>query len=327
MATFRPGPSQQQRTRFAPVRLRSIWSNIVTHLTPPSHPSTTSESALDSSLNHTDTYYGEGSVIADPSSTYPNNPSGSHALQHLNQASSRHSTGTRARLRRIRSRRGGKSSAGQSNSRYGDDDDPNMTHEPVSHLVVDNNFEHFTPPPAKSDSGTSARTPGLSHSHAHTTATPGDGDMDTEGWGKDEEDVMRGERYGTKSDASALERAGRWITKLPGYEFTTERAWPNLKHFFDSSYPEKSKERSFQKEAWFNQKQGALASALYLLVSWALTTGLLPLPLTKFNWWAYFGLAGVSDCPSHNTQCPVSLPTIKLPSFSSVANPRSSLSP
>ncbi|KAK4683944.1 hypothetical protein P7C73_g6264, partial [Tremellales sp. Uapishka_1] len=65
----------------------------------------------------------------------------------------------------------------------------------------------------------------------------------------------------------------------------------------DSSFPEPAKERGFQKEAWFTQKQGALASAGFFLVSWALTVGLSPKPLTKFNWYAYFGIAGFFTLP------------------------------
>ena len=41
-------------------------------------------------------------------------------------------------------------------------------------------------------------------------------------------------------------------------------------------------------QAWFTQKQGALACALLFLISWSLTVGLLPQPFSVFNWVAYF---------------------------------------
>ena len=275
-----PGGSSQ-RTRFAPVRFSSIWTSIVTHLTPPSHPSTTSESAIDST-NRTDTYYGEGSV------GHPGHP-----LQLLDPTA--HPT-KHVRLRRPNSRKkGGKSSGAASVSRYGDDDDPNAVYEPVSHCVVENDFEEFSPPAPKSDSGTSARTPGRM-----TVASGGnvEGDqlegLENPSWGKSDEDTFDKERHATRSEVSVYDQAKVWMMAIPGWEFMADRAWPNLKHFFDSSYPEPSKERSFQKEAWFNQKQGAMLSSAYFMISWALTVGLLPLPLTKFNWWAYVGMGGVS---------------------------------
>lgn len=282
-----PGGSSQ-KTRFASVRVSTIWSNVVARLTPPSHPSTTSESAMDSSANRTDTYYGEGSMDH------------SHPLQLLDPSAhpSKH-----VRLRRPGSRKkGGKSSGAASTSRYGDDDDPNAIYEPVSHCVVENNFEEFTPPPPRSDSGASGRTPGRHTMHSGgtngTTAANVEGDqlegLEDPSWGKSGEDMPDRERHQTRSEVSAYDHAKSWMQSVPGYEFTVERAWPNIKHFFDSSYPEPSKESSFQKEAWFNQKQGAFLSSVYFTISWALTVGLLPLPFSKFNWWAYLGLAGVS---------------------------------
>jgi hypothetical protein len=234
-----------------------------------------------------DTYYGEGSI---------NNRG--HPLELLNPTT--HPT-KHVRLRRPTSRkRGGKSSGAASTSRYGDDDDPNAVWEPVSHCVVENDFEEFTPHVPKSDSGTS-RLAG----RTHTIQSSGTANANVEGdqlealadpsWGKADEEIFDKDRHQTRSEVSVLDQAKSWMQSIPGYEFTVDRFWPNFKHFFDSSYPEPSKERSFQKEAWFNQKHGAILSSAYFTISWALTVGLLPLPLTIFNWWAYLALGGVSE--------------------------------
>lgn len=277
-----PGGPSTQRARFQPVSLSSIWSNLVSHLTPPSHPSTTSQSALDSGLTHTDGFYG-------PDSSFGAEKDDTHPLQLLKP------NAHPSRLRRLQSRKKAKSSGANSTSRYGDDDDPlAANHEPVSHLVVDNNFEHFTPPPPKSDSGTGATPQGM--------GLPDDSVQRHSTLGRSEDaDADDGEKTptrvggGTRSEASRLDTARTFVQKAPGYELLVERAWPIVRHFFDSSFPEPAKERSFQKESWFNQKAGAMLSSAYMLIAWALTVGLMPLPLTKFNWWAYFGLAGVSS--------------------------------
>jgi hypothetical protein len=109
------------------------------------------------------------------------------------------------------------------------------------------------------------------------------------------------------------------VQKTPGYEFVMERAWPAIRHFFDSSFPEPSKENAFQKDTWFATKGGAMLSSAYFAIAWALTVGLLPLPLSKFNWWAYFGLAGVSPstfyfalCIAARCSCPLARDRVEL---------------
>lgn len=127
---FRKG-SPQQRTRFAPSRVSAAWQKVVSHLTPPSQPSTTSQSAIDSTFNHTDLYYNESLNIT---------------VQHLDLLNPK--SGTHDRHKRMGFRRKGvKSSQANSNSRFGDDEDPGQPNEPVSHIVVDADFDHSPRPP------------------------------------------------------------------------------------------------------------------------------------------------------------------------------------
>ncbi|ODO08017.1 hypothetical protein I350_03600 [Cryptococcus amylolentus CBS 6273] len=265
------------KARFAPSNLSSVWRSIKTRLTPPSHPSTTSESALGSGLNNTDNmYYEDGSAVRHLPLELLNPKAGTDGRHKRKSKNSGSRNGLRNRARG--------SQGATSTSRYGDDDDMSAKPaEPVSRIVVDNNFEHFTPMVPKSDSGYgSGRTPG-------TNATPG---MDLE----EEEDGTPLDR----SDAASTQRRNSrtlWIRRNSVVEMMVDRVWPNFKHFLDSSYPEPSKERSFQKELWFTQKQGALASSVFLLINWVLTVGLLPRPFTTFNWIAYFAVAGVVTVP------------------------------
>ncbi|WVQ72758.1 hypothetical protein IAR50_002318 [Cryptococcus sp. DSM 104548] len=266
------------KTRFAPSSLSSVWRALKTHLTPPSHPSTTSESALGSGLNNTDNmYYEDGSAVRHLPLELLNPKAGTdgrHKRKSDKNSGSRNGLRNRARG----------SQGATSTSRYGDDDDMSAKPaEPVSRIVVDNNFEHFTPMVPKSDSGYgSGRTPG-------TNATPG---VDIE----EEEDGTPMDR----SDAASTQRRNssvQWIRRNSVVEMVVDRIWPNFKHFLDSSYPEPSKERSFQKELWFTQKQGAIASSVFFLINWILTVGLLPTPFTNFNWIAYFAVAGAVTVP------------------------------
>ena len=213
--------------RFATARLPTAgeaWQAVRARLTPASHPSTTSESAIDSSFNHTDLFHLESE---------PKDKSSRRTIQLLNP-----NAGTASKFKPRPSVRKAKSSAANSTSRYGDDDEPGpgsgAVHDPISHIVVDNDFEQFTPQAAKSESGSTTRTPG-----AGTKGETGTGA------GSDEED---GTPY-TPSDGASISRGNRgWARRNPAYELVVERIWPNLAHFLDSSFPEPAKERSFQKE-------------------------------------------------------------------------------
>ncbi|WRT66117.1 uncharacterized protein IL334_003070 [Kwoniella shivajii] len=287
----RPGQHVQvkgNKTRFAPSTFSSFWQNVKSHLTPPSHPSTTSESAIGGSSfrNTTDNYYSE-SQYGGGSSHLPLellNPNAGTEGKHKRRGGN--STG-RGGLR-LRAR----SSQAASTSRYGDDDDmSSKPNDPVSHVVVDANFEHFTPPVPKSDSGFSNKTP----------ATNGIDSSGGNAYSKGEEDDDNGNGTYDRSDAGSTNRRGsrahNWVRQNTVIAWITERFWPNFKHFLDSEFPEPSKERSFQKEAWFTQKQGAMASSLFFLINWILTVGLLPTPFTTYSYIAYVSIAGLFTLP------------------------------
>jgi len=210
-----------QKTRFEPSRLNTIWHTVIGHLTPPSHPSTTSESAV-------------GTSAYDPSGEYYSEsvtPPAHLALELLNPKSG--VSGKHKIRRSVGERSGGrkkKSSVGHSTSRFGDDDDT-TNHDAVIHVVVENDFDHFQPHLDKSDSG-STKTPG-------GTSEGGMG-----GTGNDE-DVVYDK---TESGSIRRDRRSSWIKRTSAWELVFDRIWPNVKHFMDSSFPEDSKERSFQKE-------------------------------------------------------------------------------
>lgn len=222
-----PGAGRRRpaNARFAAPRMPTpaeTWQAIRTRLRPASHPSTTSESAMDSSYNPTDLFVGESE---------PRDKSSRRTVELLNP-----NAATASRFRPRPHPRKAKSSAANSTSRYGDDDEAGpssgITHDPVSHIVVDNDFEQFTPKVAQSDSGSTNRTPGAS------------GKVTGTGRGSDEEDGPY-----TPSDAASISRGQRgWARKNPVYEMLVDRIWPNVGHFLDSSFPEPAKERSFQKE-------------------------------------------------------------------------------
>lgn len=226
MPTFRSG--QPPKARFEPSRFHHVWQTIVTHLTPPSHPSTTSESAVGTSA-----YDPSGEFYSESLSAPVHLP-----LELLNPnagVSGRHKP-----RRSVGERSGGKRKKGSianSTSRYGDDDDVSANNDPVVHLVVDNDFDQFQPTLAKSDSG-STKTPG-------GTSDGGLGETD----GDTKEEIDNDDRN-DRSDGGSIRRDRRsnWIKRTIAWEWVVDRIWPNIKHFFDSSFPEYSKERSFQKE-------------------------------------------------------------------------------
>ncbi|WWD17522.1 hypothetical protein CI109_101963 [Kwoniella shandongensis] len=285
--TTHEAPHHQQRTRFAPSKFSTVWQKVKNSLTPPSHPSTTSESALGSSFrNTTDLYYSE-SISGDPSHLPLEllNPKGGTDGKHKRKGiSDRISSSGRGGMRNR-----ARSSQANSTSRYGDDDDMSgKPNDPVSHVVVEANFDHFTPTVPRSDSGYGASGGNGSRNHDTLYSTKGEDDEDGGG------DHTRSEVGSTGRRGS---RNPGWIRRNSAVAWVTERMWPNIMHFLNSSFPEPSKERSFQKEAWFTQKQGAMASSVFFLINWVLTVGLLPTPFTVFNWVAYLSVAGAVTIP------------------------------
>jgi osomolarity two-component system sensor histidine kinase SLN1 len=57
------------------------------------------------------------------------------------------------------------------------------------------------------------------------------------------------------------------------------------------------KEKLYQKEQWFTNKTGALASTSFYFLAWVLTCALSPRPLVLLNYVAYIGVAGFFTLP------------------------------
>nr|XP_018263320.1 two-component system sensor protein [Kwoniella dejecticola CBS 10117]OBR85478.1 two-component system sensor protein [Kwoniella dejecticola CBS 10117] len=292
------GIHHKSKTRFKPSGFSQFWDNVKSHLTPPSHPSTTSESAIGGSSfrNTTDNYYYNESVHGGGTSHLPLellNPKAGTEGKHKRRTGQNSSRGGGTANGGLRFRARSSQGASVSVSRYGDDDEMSTKpNEPVSHIVVDANFEHFTPVIAKSDSGFSGKTPGTNGEG--TNYSKGE----EAGTGTPDEDGARGDyRSDAASTARRGSRAEHWVKRNSAVVWVTERLWPNVKHFLDSEFPEPSKERSFQKETWFTQKQGAMASSIFFLINWVMTVGLLPSPMSTYNYVAYIGVAGVLTIP------------------------------
>ena len=232
-----------QRTRFASNHLSSLWGTIVQRLTPPSHPSTTSNSANGSSFNHTDLYYSDSypdAVIQPLSARSKSKPSPTPLPR-------RRKTGFLSRTKSPANGSkygGGGDMTGEEETKSGGGET-----ELVCHVVVENDFDQFNPPGARSDSGSTTRTPGFSSigrvSGRVFTRTEKDaeGGMSFDGREKSEMDVDHSSSSDLKNGKNKS-----WIKRQKTYKFVVRTAWPAVRYFFDSSYPEPAKERSFQKE-------------------------------------------------------------------------------
>lgn len=321
-----------QRTRFEsnPNNMSSIWASIRKHLTAPTHPSTTSESAHGSGI------YADTDLFTYNDAHGMRSPSGNHLPLELIDpvAASRRKKGIRNFLKsgHKTSNQGfglspgdswkrGRASGQPSGSRNGEDDEEPS--EPFSTVVVDNDFEQVVPLAARSDSGSTARTPGASASHGPTTkegsslfgksTEKGDGQHEI---GDQEGSGEQGGEGSTKGD-KRMKGWKHWIETTWLYEFFIGAAWPSIVYFFNSKYTDSQKERAFIKEVcefvystrikadwqtWFQSKLGAMASAVFFLISWALSTGLQP-KMTPFVLVAYLGLGGVSRPTHQHLRC------------------------
>lgn len=199
-----------KQLRFAPTRWSTAVEYIVKHIRPPSHPSTTSQSQdLES-----------GTETSGPSRARSNGKDiGDYVLENRPKSRFRSTGGSKQESNGSRGKRK-TGSRTNSNSRFGDEDDENNENtdrppEPVSHVVVDNDFAVFVPPP-RSDSG-STRTPG-----------GGTGLSEHGGTGTESADGMSIRR----------DRRSNWIQRTLAYEIIVERVAPSIAHFFDSSFQE-----------------------------------------------------------------------------------------
>ncbi|GFZ51756.1 hypothetical protein JCM24511_09524 [Saitozyma sp. JCM 24511] len=74
--------------------------------------------------------------------------------------------------------------------------------------------------------------------------------------------------------------------------WTVRAIGSSLLKFFHPSFPDREEEQAFQREDWFGRKAGAVCAAVFFLLCWILTVGLLPRPLSTFQWYGYFGIPG-----------------------------------
>lgn len=242
------------KIRFEQTSLIGVWASIRKHLTAPTHPSTTSESAHGSGIYaDTEIYDGRGM----------RSPSGNHLPLELIDpvAASRRRKGFSSLLRsKTRSQgngtlpgetwRRGKTSGPSGSARGEDEEGP---WEPVSSVVVDNDFEQVVPHAARSDSGSTAQ--GASNTHLSHGPKEGSslfgksevtGTMERDRRGSVQSEGHNGEGS-TKGDKREKGLA-RWIQKTWGYEMVVGTIWPSINYFYDSRYTDPQKERAFMKE-------------------------------------------------------------------------------
>lgn len=252
-----------QKIRFEPTTLSRVWASVRKHLTPLTHPSTTSESAMGSGL------YAETDLFGYDEGGGRRTRSQSHLpLELIDPVAARHrKKGMSGLLKggsgkgkgqggRTDSSKRGLNSLQQSGSRYDGEDDEGPW-EPVSTVVVDNDFEQVVPLAARSDSG-STRTPGASASHMGATTKEGSSLFGPKSEDVDEAGQRRNsvasEVEGLATTGGRRDEDGRnWIQQTRVYEMLMVTMWPSVKYFFDSKYIDPQKEYAFMREvsaAW-----------------------------------------------------------------------------
>lgn len=287
-----------------------IWSVFKQKLKNPSHPSTTSQSALG------ETEGASGSTL------------GSYFRPNAKSANSSASVGGR-----------------YAGSQIGYDEEglPIESVEPVSMVVVESDLLDFIPL-AKSDNGSASAGPndahytnyrtgvddgGSSSAHPRTSHTHGpmveSGQTDSEGksWARRVADSIigsakgkSGQRQTNMDDGSSIRRENKplWIQRTWMWEVIMERTIPALQYFCDSSFPEASKEKSYRKEMHFTVsfsrrnfcraiasystfnfqlRRGAISASLFYVVAWLLTVALMARPFNAMTWAGYLGSTAV----------------------------------
>ncbi|KAJ9105873.1 hypothetical protein QFC20_004208 [Naganishia adeliensis] len=269
-----------------------IWSVFKQKLKNPSHPSTTSQSALG------ETEGASGSTL------------GSYFRPHAKSANSSASVGGRA----------------YAGSQLGYDEEglPIDSVEPVSMVVVESDLLDFIPL-AKSDNGSASAGPNDAHytnyrtgvddggtesDNARNPHTHGpmveSGQTDSEGksWARRVADSIVGSARGKSAnrqtimdDGSSIRRENKplWIQRTWVWEVIMERTIPALQYFCDSSFPEASKEKSYRKEMHFTLRRGAISAAAFFVVAWVLTVALTSRPFTTITWAGYLGATGTTQ--------------------------------
>lgn len=270
-----------------------IWGVFKAKLKNPSHPSTTSQSALG------ETEGASGSTL------------GSYFRPQAKSANSSASVG-------------GRQYAG---SQLGYDEDGQLIEpvEPVSLVVVESDLLDFVPL-AKSDNGsasaanqdahyTTYRTgvddggsssahPRNSHIHGGLVETGGQTDSEGKSWARRVADSIigsarprSGHRQTAMDDGSSIRRENKplWIQRTWIWEAVMERTVPAFKYFCDSSFPEASKEKSYRKEMHFTLRRGAISASCFYVIAWILTVALMNRPYNAMSWAGYLASTGVCN--------------------------------
>lgn len=141
----------------------------------------------------------------------------------------------------------GMTSGQQSGSRYEGEDDEGPW-EPVSSVVVDNDFEQVIPSGGRSDSG-STKTPGAGGSAAQKEGSSLFGPKSENP--DDNPGKQRRDSATTEEGATTAEKRSdgfHWIQNTRAYEMVVLTMWPSIKYFFDSRYSDPQKEKAFIRE-------------------------------------------------------------------------------
>ncbi|KAJ9096383.1 hypothetical protein QFC21_005205 [Naganishia friedmannii] len=270
-----------------------IWGVFKAKLKNPSHPSTTSQSALG------ETEGASGSTL------------GSYFRPQAKSANSSASVGRQ-----------------YAGSQLGYDEDGQIIEpvEPVSLVVVESDLLDFVPL-AKSDNGsasaanqdahfTTYRTgvddggsssahPRNSHIHGGLVETGGQTDSEGKSWARRVADSIIGSarprsgRQTAMDDGSSIRRENKplWIQRTWIWEAIMERTVPAFKYFCDSSFPEASKEKSYRKEMHFTLRRGAISASSFYVIAWVLTVALMNRPFNVMSWAGYFASTAVFIFP------------------------------
>ena len=250
------GTATPGAVRFEPTKFSQVWASFRKHLTPATHPSTTSESAMGSGLYaETDMFgYDEGGRRTGPGAHLPLEMIDPMAAKNRNRRKGGFggflSPKNTKSGRPIDTLKRGMTSGQQSGSRYEGEDDEGPW-EPVSSVVVDNDFEQVIPAGGRSDSG-STRTPGNGGSAVQKEGSSlfgpkSENPDDTNGRGA-------GQRRDSATTDGGATTAGKmsegihWIQETRAYEMIVLTMWPSVKYFFDSRYSDPQKEKAFTKE-------------------------------------------------------------------------------
>ncbi|KAJ8516509.1 hypothetical protein ONZ45_g6212 [Pleurotus djamor] len=98
------------------------------------------------------------------------------------------------------------------------------------------------------------------------------------------------------SDHESIAHTGFWGS-LTVLSILRWRLWPNLLHFFNSSFPDLRSEKRYMGDNWFYAKSLAGWSAAWLIVNWVLGLAFVPRPFTLMDKIYFYAFAPVLSVP------------------------------